>query len=105
MGSRPYFVVGRTPASAPDPLVRLLQHTQNGGRRRHRPRPGPPHFATSSINFGDRRLGALVRQPAAGCVGPSWIDRYAPFFHAGNLAVLVHHEGRTVRYAERRDQG
>ena len=46
-----YFVVGRTPSSAPDPrslrpLVRLFQHTQREGRRGRRPRSGgPPHFA------------------------------------------------------------
>src|ERR1700691_4371488 len=32
--------VGRTPASAPDPLVRPWHQAQNGGRRGRRPRSG-----------------------------------------------------------------
>ena len=32
------FVVGRTPSSAPDPLVRLFQHTQKEADRGRRPR-------------------------------------------------------------------
>lgn len=45
-----------------------------------------------------------MRQPAAGRIGAGRIDRYVAFFNAGNLAVLVHHERRTVRNAEILDQ-
>ena len=45
-----------------------------------------------------------MRQPAACCVGAGGIDGHVAFLNAGDLTVLVHHERRAVRHAERRDQ-
>jgi signal transduction histidine kinase/CheY-like chemotaxis protein len=52
-------VVGRTPSSAPDPLVRLCQHTQNGGRRGRRLRSGgtaPLSSSSPGCQCGLKRL-------------------------------------------------
>lgn len=45
-----------------------------------------------------------MRQPAARRVRAGRIDCHAPFFNAGNLAVLIHYKRRAVRDAQRLDQ-
>ena len=63
--------------------------------------PGSARLHRPSLRIA---LLRLMRQPAAGGVGPCRVDCGTPFLDVRDLSLFIHHEGGPVRHPKILDQ-